>query len=112
MAIVNENEPYKSIFSMHASIIGAKFLKYTHVFRMGSFIGSLVLAPLHSGRINGVGIHVNMPILYGSVCGECKCVVIGGNIWDLGSICGCVTSATTASLPRLFPRPRPYPRPR
>ena len=57
-----------------------------HVFRMSSLVGSLVLGTLYSGRIDGVGIHVDMPILYGSVCGEGDGVV-GGNVEDVGGVC-------------------------
>ena len=54
---------------------------------MSSLVGFLVLGTLHSGRVDGVGIHIDMPILYGSVCGEGDGVVTGRNVGDVGSVC-------------------------
>ena len=89
-AVFTEEETHKLTLIMRQSTTSTELSQYTHAFlmsRRSSLVGSLVLGTLHSGRIDGVGIHVDMPILYGSVCGESDGVVTGGNVGDVGGVC-------------------------
>ena len=76
-AIVTEDEPDKSAFSMRQLIAGTEFPQYAHAFRMSNFVGPFVLGSLHPGRVHGVSMQIDMPILYGGMRRECYGVVIG-----------------------------------
>jgi hypothetical protein len=88
-AVFTEEETHKPTLVMRERTSGTEFSYNTHAFymsRCGSLIGSLVLGTLHSGRVNGVGIHVNVPILDGGVCREGNSVVAVGNIGNVGGV--------------------------
>ena len=76
-AIVAEDESGKPAFNMRQSTACAEFPQYAHALRMSDLIRPLVLGALYPGGVHGVSMHVDMPILYGGMRGECNGVVIG-----------------------------------